>query len=82
MALQYPLATEKALSLVDRENIIIYVVDMGATKSLIKKEFEDMFKVKVKGVNTMRMPDNTKRAYVRLAPEFRASDLAKRLKLV
>ncbi len=80
--LQYPLATEKALNLVDKENVIVYVVDLSATKESIKKEFEDMFKVKTKSINTQRTANNTKRAYIKLAPEFKASDLAKRLKLV
>ncbi|MCL5100665.1 MAG: 50S ribosomal protein L23 [Candidatus Marsarchaeota archaeon] len=80
--LKYPVATEKTLSMVDRDNIIVYVVDMEANKKQVKEEFENTFKVKVVNVNTVREPDNVKRAYVRLGKEFPASDIAKRLKLV
>ncbi len=80
--LQYPVATEKALNLVERENVITYVVDIGAGKPEIKKEFESTFKVKVIGINTVRTPYNRKRAYIRLTKEFPASEIAKRLKLV
>ncbi len=80
--LQYPIATEKVLNMVESQNIIAYVVDMHADKPSIKKEFESTFKVKVKSVNTHTSPDNTKRAYIQLAAGFPASDIAKKLKLV
>ncbi len=37
--LKYPLATEKAIKLIDYENVITYIVDNRATKTQIKKEF-------------------------------------------
>lgn len=80
--LQYPIATEKALNLVEARNTIVYVVDLDATKTEIKKEFEDTYKVKVDRINTVREPANIKKAYIRLAKGSLASDLAKKLKLV
>ncbi len=82
MTLQYPIATEKALNMTERENIIIYVVSYDSTKAAIKKEFEDTFKVKVAKVNTVIEPNNIKRAYIRLKKEYQASEIAKKLKLV
>ncbi|MCL5008286.1 MAG: 50S ribosomal protein L23 [Candidatus Marsarchaeota archaeon] len=80
--LQYPIATEKALNMAERGNTIIYVVNFNAAKKDIKKEFEDTFKVKVERVNTVIMPENVKRAYIKLKKEYLAGDIAKRLKLV
>lgn len=80
--LQYPIATEKALTVIDKENVIVYVVNLNAKKDEIRREFENTFKVKVKRVNTEIRPENVKRAYIRLNKEFSASDIAKRLKLV
>lgn len=80
--LQYPVATEKALNLVEMQNTITYVVNMTADKKTIRKEFEDTFKVKVQRVNTTREPYNMKRAYIKLAGGYLASDIAKKLKLV
>lgn len=80
--LKYPLATEKAVGMVDRSNIIVYVVDFRATKSEIKKEFESTFNVKIKGINTQNMPNNVKKALIKLAPGYKASDIAVKLKLV
>lgn len=78
----YPVATEKALGMVDRDNVIIYVVDFRAKKIDIVKEFEGVFKVKVDKVNTAITSKNTKRAYIKLKKEFKASDIARKLKLV
>ena len=80
--LQYPIATEKALNIAESSNTIIYVVTHSADKPSIKREFEDMFKVKVDRVNTVIEPTNEKRAYIKLKKEFLASDIAKKLKLV
>lgn len=80
--LQYPIATEKALNMVELQNTIVYIVNLTATKTEIKKEFEETFKVKVQRVNTAIEPYNEKRAYIKLATGFPASDVAKKLKLV
>ena len=82
MALQYPIATEKALNITEKENTIIYVVSYDSTKESIKKEFESTFKVKVSKVNTVIEPNNVKRAYIKLKKEYPASEIAKKLKLV
>ncbi len=80
--LRYPLATEKAVGMVDRGNTIIYITDMKATKEQIKKEFEVTFNVKVERVNTVNMPQNTKKAFIKLSKGYKASDVAVKLKLV
>jgi large subunit ribosomal protein L23 len=81
-ALRYPLATEKAVGLVDRGNTIIYVTDFRAGKKEIRAEFEKMFNVKVARVNTVNMPNNAKKAFIKLKPPYKASDIAIKLKLV
>lgn len=81
-ALMYPIATEKAINLIERNNVITYMVDMRSKKGQIKKEFEDVFKVKVERVNVEIEPRNRKRAYIKISKQFKASDIALRLKLV
>jgi large subunit ribosomal protein L23 len=80
--LQYPIATEKAINMIERNNVITYMVDLRSTKADIKKEFEDAFKVKVARVNVEIEAKNRKRAYITLKKEFKASDIALKLKLV
>ncbi len=81
-ALIYPISTEKALNMIDRNNTITYIVDFRSKKEDIKKEFEETFGVKVEGINTAISIKNNKRAYIKLKKEFRASDVARKLKLV
>ncbi len=80
--LVYPLSTEKALNMIDKNNTISYIVDIRSNKQGIKKEFEETFGVKVVSINTEITLKNTKRAYIRLKPEFKASEIARKLKLV
>ena len=40
--LRYPLATEKSVGFIDRDNVITYVVDYRASKTQIAKEFEEL----------------------------------------
>ncbi|MGI0100666.1 MAG: 50S ribosomal protein L23 [Candidatus Micrarchaeaceae archaeon] len=79
---KYPLATEKSIGIVDRSNTITYIVDSRVSKSEVKKEFELMFNVKVKSVNIVNMPKNTRKAFIKLAKGYNATDVALKLKLV
>jgi large subunit ribosomal protein L23 len=80
--LKYPLATEKAISQIDRNNLIVYIADFRATKTEIKKEFESMFQVKVEKIRSVNMPNNSKKVYIKVAKGYKATDVASKLKLV
>ncbi|MGC8587190.1 MAG: 50S ribosomal protein L23 [Candidatus Micrarchaeia archaeon] len=80
--LMYPVSTEKAINMINKDNIITFVVDSRAKKTEIVKDFESTFGVKVKDISTMVSPQNTKKAFIRLAPEYKATDIAIKLKLV
>ena len=82
MTIEYPLLTEKAVGAIEKENKIIFIVDKKATKEEIKKEVEKQYKVKVDSVNTMISIKGKKKAYVKLKPEFKAIDLATKLKII
>lgn len=55
-----PVITEKA-TLLSEENKVVFRVPMTATKPQIKEAVEALFKVKVTGVNTIRVKGKTKR---------------------
>lgn len=80
--LKYPLATEKSVGIVDTRNVITYIVDARSSKTEIKEEFERSFNVKVKSINTINLPKNQKKALIKLAKGFNATDVAVKLKLV
>lgn len=76
-----PVATEKAIMKVELENILTFLVDQKDTKQEIKKEIEDLFKVKVEKVRT-QIRNNKKTAYVKLNKKDLAIDLATKLGLM
>ena len=76
-----PIVTEKAVMMIEIQNVLTFKLDKRKTKSEIKKEVEELFEVKVKGIRTL-IRSNQKYAYVKLKPEFLAIDIATKLGLV
>jgi large subunit ribosomal protein L23 len=80
--IRYPLATEKAIRMIEAENTMTFEVERKAKKGDIKKQVQELYKVKVEKVNTMITTRGTKRAYVKLAMETPALDVATQLGLI
>jgi large subunit ribosomal protein L23 len=76
-----PYVTEKTFDLLERQNKIVFLVNIRASKGKIKQAVETLYDVKVQSVNTS-LTISGKKAYVRLSPESVASDLASKLGLV
>ncbi len=76
------LATEKSLSLIEKNNTLVFIVDLRASKSDIREAVEKLFNVKVERVNTLITMKGEKKAYVKLKPEYKASEIATRLGLI
>ncbi|NLS44810.1 MAG: 50S ribosomal protein L23 [Firmicutes bacterium] len=55
-----PILTEKTMEGLE-SNKYTFIVDIRATKIEIRKAVEETFKVKVRNVNTSRMPGKTRR---------------------
>ena len=58
--LRRPIITEKATN-ASENGAVVFEVSMGASKPEIKKAVEELFKVKVKGVNTVIAKGKIKR---------------------
>ena len=80
--LKYPYLTEKSVTLVERANTIVFIVDLKADKNQIKEEFEKIFEVKVEKLNTEITADGKKKAFIKLKPAFNAIDVATKLGMV
>lgn len=80
--IRYPLATEKAVRLMESENKLIFIVDIKSTKSQIKKAIENMFKIKITKINTLVTNDGKKKVYVTLSAQTPAIDIATQLGLM
>ena len=76
-----PIVTEKAVMKIEAENILTFVMSKNETKEKMKKEIEDMFKVKVEKVRTL-IRLNKRYAYIKLKKEFLAIDVATKLGLM
>ena len=75
----YPLMTESASLMVERDNKLLFIVNAKAGKGDVKKAVEELYDVKVAKVNVLMTSQGTKKAFVKLEPEFKASDVAIKL---
>ncbi len=76
---KYPLLSEDAVTLLEAENKITFIVDIRSDKNDIKRAIQELYEVRVRKVRTMITPEGEKKALVKLTPDFKASDLAVRL---
>jgi len=76
-----PIITEKAIMLIERENVLTFETGKRKTKEEIKREFEELFDTKIEKVRTL-IRNNKKYVYIKLKKEFPAIDLATKLGLM
>jgi large subunit ribosomal protein L23 len=75
----YPLMTESASLMVEKDNKLIFIVNLKAGKEDVKKAVEQLYEVKVAKITTLITPQGEKKAFVKLTPEYKASDVAIKL---
>jgi large subunit ribosomal protein L23 len=75
----YPLMTESASLMVEKENKLVFAVNLKASKTDVKRAVEQLYEVKVQSVNTQVTPTGEKKAFVKLHPDYRAADVAIKL---
>lgn len=75
----YPLMTESASLMVEKENKLVFMVDLKAGKTDVKKAVEQLYEVKVNDVNIQVTPSGEKKAFVKLHPDYKAADIAIKL---
>ena len=73
--------TEKAVMMIETQNILTFKTDKRKTKEEIKKDVENLFGVKVDGVRTL-IRGNRKYAYVKLSQKNPAIDIATKLGVI
>lgn len=80
--IQYPLMTEKAITLIEKENKLSFIATEKATKTDIKKLVEKVYKVKVDKVNVVNDMKGRKKVTVKLNKKFKAEELAAKLGVI
>ncbi len=76
-----PVVTEKAVMMIESQNILTFQTNKNATKEQIKKDVEEIFNVKVEELRTL-IRNNKKNVYVKLKKDFLAIDVATKLGLM
>jgi len=75
----YPLMTESSSLMVEKENKLVFMVNLKANKHDVKKAVERLYEVRVDGVNVLITSSGEKKAFVKLHPDYKAADVAIRL---
>lgn len=73
--LKHIVPSEKATLMIDSENKLQFIVDMGASKRDIKHDVERVFETPVKSVRTMITFKGEKKAIVELEEEGKAKEI-------
>jgi large subunit ribosomal protein L23 len=75
----YPVMTEVASRVLESENKLVFAINLKATKKDVKNAVEQLYEVRVEKVNVVLTPKGVKKAFVRLHPDYKASDVAIKL---
>ena len=76
---KYPISTEKAVRLMEKNNKLTFIVNRISTKNEIKKALEHIYKIKILKVNTIITNKGIKKAYVKLPKDTIALDIATKI---
>ena len=76
--IQYPLFTEKSIGRIEKENKLIFIVNRTSNKKQIRWAIEKALEVKIDKVWTMIDQKGRKKAWVKLAKGYNATDIATR----
>nr|XP_037848579.1 60S ribosomal protein L23a-like [Chlorocebus sabaeus]XP_037851761.1 60S ribosomal protein L23a-like [Chlorocebus sabaeus] len=80
--IKFPLTTESAMKKIEDNNTLVFIVDVKANKHQIKQAVRKLYDIDVAKVNALIRPDGEKKAYVRLAPDYDALDVANKIGII
>jgi large subunit ribosomal protein L23 len=75
----YPVMTEVASRILESENKLVFIVNLKASKTDVKRAVEELYEVRVEKVTVNVTHKGEKKAYVKLTPDFKAADVAIKL---
>merc|ERR1711934_1102639 len=80
--IKHPLTTESAMKKIEDNNPLVFICDIKANKHQIKSAVKKLYDINVSKVNTLVRPTGDKKAYVRLAPDYDALDVANKIGII
>ena len=82
VVIKLPLTTESAMKKIKDNNMLVFIVDVKTNKHQIKEALEKLYDIDVAKVHTLTRPDREKKAYVRLALDYDALDVANKIGVI
>jgi len=79
---KYPLTSEAAMKKIEDNNTLVFIVHVKANKHHIRSAVKKLYDISVAKVNTLIRPDGKKKAYVRLASDYDALDVANKIGII
>merc|ERR1712237_160206 len=79
--IKFPLTTESAMKKIEDNNTLVFIVDVKANKHQIKHAVKKLYDIDVAKVNTM-IYNGRKKAYVKLASDYDALDVANKIGII
>ncbi|XP_073837546.1 ribosomal protein L23A [Musca autumnalis] len=80
--IKYPLTTEAAMKKIEDNNTLVFLTHLNANKNHIRAAARKLYDIKVAKVNILVRPDGKKKAYVRLARDYDALDIANKIGII
>lgn len=80
--LKFPVMTEKAITLIEKENKLSFIAHEGATKTNVKKLIEKIYHVRVEKVNVINDMKGRKKVTVKLNKKDKAEELASKIGVI
>ncbi|EHH19920.1 hypothetical protein EGK_02666, partial [Macaca mulatta] len=77
--IKFLLTTESAMKKTEDNGTPVFTVDV---KAVIRQAVEKLCDIDVAKVNTLVRPDREKKAYIRLAPDYDALDVANKIGII
>ncbi len=71
--------TEVASRILEAENKLVFVVNLKASRNDVRRAVEELYEVRVEKVTVTITPKGDKKAFVKLTPDYKASDVAIKL---
>uniref|UniRef100_G1MMA8 Large ribosomal subunit protein uL23 n=2 Tax=Ailuropoda melanoleuca TaxID=9646 RepID=G1MMA8_AILME len=75
--IKFPLTMESVMKIED--NTLVFIMDVKANKHQIKQAVKKLYDIDGAKVNTLIRPNGEKKAYVQLAPDYDALDVANKI---
>jgi len=80
--IKHPLTTESAMKKIEDNNTLVFLVALKANKNHVKTAVKKLYDIDVAKVNCLIRPDGQKKAYVRLASDYDALDVANKIGII